>query len=86
MMNVFAKNRTVAYKTAAKKTGLTYEEVKAAYKKPADEKTDVEKRASKIVYAILKSYAEKYHAANAENAEAVEAAPAEATAEAVVSE
>lgn len=77
-MNVFARNKMVAYKVASKKTGLTYEEVKAAYKKPAEEKSEIEVKASKIVHAVLKNYANAYKAANAENAPAaVEVAAAE---------
>lgn len=77
-MNVFARNKMVAYKVASKKTGLTYEEVKAAYKKPAEEKSEIEVKASKIVHAVLKNYANAYKAANAENTPAaVEVAVAE---------
>lgn len=78
-MNVYARNRMVALKTAAKKTGLTYEAVKAAY----NQKTKLEDaqlmKAVNIAHAILRNYGKAMKAVQntapvEENAVAVEVA------------
>lgn len=79
MKNTYARNRMVAFKTAAKKTGLTYEEVKAAYNSKEKSDNELVQKAVAIAHAILRNYGKAYKAA--QNG-AVEA-PAEVAAEAV---
>lgn len=72
-MSTYARNRMVAWKVAAKNTGLTYDEVKAAYKTPKEEYenlSDLEKKAVGIAHSVLANYAKAYKEAQA-TAEAV---------------
>lgn len=71
-MNVFARNRYVAYKTAAKKTGVDYEVVKAAFNSKEPIEDENVKKAVNIAHAVLRGYGEAY-----KKAAGAEAAPAE---------
>lgn len=74
-MNTFARNRMVAFKTAAKKTGLSYEDVKAAYNSKEKQTDSNMQKAVNIAHAILRNYGKQYKAGQ------VQEAPAEETAE-----
>ena len=80
-MTQYARNRYVAYKKAANKYGVDYEELKAAYKAKTVPDDENMKKAVNMVHAILRGYGKKYKAANAEKAVVAEE-KAEATAEA----
>lgn len=76
-MNVFARNRMVAFKTAAKKTGLSYEEVKAAYNSKEKLEDANAQKAVNIAHAILRNYGKAYKAGKEVVQEALAAETAE---------